>query len=83
MGEKGLIVQIDESIFQGKRKYNRGRLRLGDCKPVDNEDTDGRLGQVVLPILPRIILTKKIITIVLIEIMAAEFKDLGCQACAV
>lgn len=41
MGGKGLIVQIDESIFQGKRKYNRGRLRLGDCKPVDNEDTDG------------------------------------------
>ncbi|XP_050065799.1 uncharacterized protein LOC126554818 [Aphis gossypii] len=42
MGGKGLIVQIDESIFQGKRKYNRGRLRLGDCKPVDNEDTDGK-----------------------------------------
>ncbi|XP_022167969.1 uncharacterized protein LOC111032077 [Myzus persicae] len=41
MGGKELIVQIDESIFQGKRKYNcRGRLRLGDCKPVDNEDAD-------------------------------------------
>jgi len=41
MGGKRFIVQIDESIFQGKRKYNRGRLRLGDCKPVDSKDTDG------------------------------------------
>jgi len=25
----------DESLFQGKRKYNNSRLRLGDCKPTD------------------------------------------------
>lgn len=35
MGGKGYIVQIDESLFQGKRKYNRGRLRLGDHRPND------------------------------------------------
>ena len=30
MGGRGKIVQIDESLFQGKHKYNRGRLRNGD-----------------------------------------------------
>lgn len=60
---KGLIVQLDESIFQGKCKY-RGRLCLEDCKPVDKKDTDD------LPILPRIILTKIIKTTILIEITA-------------
>jgi len=29
----GQIVQFDESLFQGKRKYNRGRLRNGDIIP--------------------------------------------------
>ncbi|XP_022165341.1 uncharacterized protein LOC111030240 [Myzus persicae] len=33
---KGYIVQIDGSLFQGKRKYNRGRIRLGDHRPNDN-----------------------------------------------
>jgi len=39
MGGKGYIVQIDESLFQGKRKYNRGRLRLGDHRPNDNTNS--------------------------------------------
>jgi hypothetical protein len=30
MGGIGKIVQIDESLFRGKRKYNRGRLLLGN-----------------------------------------------------
>ncbi|CAF1523969.1 unnamed protein product, partial [Rotaria sordida] len=30
MGGIGEVVQIDESIFRGKRKYHRGRLLLGD-----------------------------------------------------
>jgi len=33
---KRYIVQIDESLFQGKRKFNRGRLWLGDHRPNDN-----------------------------------------------
>ncbi|VVC36024.1 Hypothetical protein CINCED_3A020675 [Cinara cedri] len=35
-----LVVQIDESLFQDKRKYNRGRLRLGDRKPEEKSGED-------------------------------------------
>ena len=31
-------VQIDESYFSGRRKYNRGRLLHGDCAKVSNQD---------------------------------------------
>ncbi|KAE9539538.1 hypothetical protein AGLY_004790 [Aphis glycines] len=44
MGDPGKIVQIDNSLFQSKRKYNRGRLRNGDIIPNVNDnlssDTD-------------------------------------------
>jgi len=36
----GYIVQIDESLFQGKRKYNRGRLQRGDYDSQPHEDSD-------------------------------------------
>ena len=32
MGGKGYRVQIDESLFRGRRKYNRGRFKTGDQK---------------------------------------------------
>ena len=32
MGGIGEIVQIDESLFRGKRKYHRGRLLLGNSR---------------------------------------------------
>jgi len=41
-------VEIDESLFQGKRKYNRGRLLYSDQRtgneeneePINNDDTE-------------------------------------------
>lgn len=44
MGGVGLVVQIDESLFQGKRKYNRGRLLASDRRrhetvPVSDSDS--------------------------------------------
>jgi len=39
MGGKDYIIQIDESLFHGKRKYNKGRVLKGDKKP-KNEQGD-------------------------------------------
>ena len=36
MGGEGNIVQIDESLFRGKRKSNRGRVKAGDKKEPEN-----------------------------------------------
>ena len=33
MGGANFNIQIDESLFRGRRKYNRGRLKPGDIKP--------------------------------------------------
>jgi len=33
------VVQIDESLFQGKRKYNRGRYQTEDKKPSESDDS--------------------------------------------
>ncbi len=37
MGGLGCIVQADESLIRGRRKYNRGRLLIGDV--IDNKLT--------------------------------------------
>lgn len=48
MGGPGLVVQIDGYLFQGKSKYNRGRLHFGDRKSEeksdDNEDSSDEDG---------------------------------------
>lgn len=33
-------MQIDESLFLGKRKYNRGKLCFGNCKPEEKSNKD-------------------------------------------
>jgi len=40
LDEKDVIVKIDESLFKGKRKYNRGRLRCGDIRPNEVTEND-------------------------------------------
>jgi hypothetical protein len=35
-------VQIDESLFRGKRKYHRGRLLLGDLDIENASDSEAR-----------------------------------------
>lgn len=37
MGGPGFELQIDESLFQGKRKYHRGRLLMGDKKTQESD----------------------------------------------
>lgn len=36
MGGHGCTVQIDESLFQGKRKYDYDRLKCGYHQPLRN-----------------------------------------------
>ncbi|XP_040065542.1 uncharacterized protein LOC120839344 [Ixodes scapularis] len=38
LGGVGQVVQVDESLFRGKRKYNRGRLLAGDNVPGCSSD---------------------------------------------
>ena len=33
MGGKGYVVQIDESLFRGRRKYKVGKFKTGDIRP--------------------------------------------------
>jgi hypothetical protein len=40
MGDTNTIVQLDESLMRGKRKYNRGRL-LGADIATENVDVNG------------------------------------------
>ena len=34
MGGKVYRIQMDESLFRGRRKYNRGRYKIGDINPI-------------------------------------------------
>ena len=33
-GGKGYRIRIGESLFRARRKYNRGRYKTGDIKPI-------------------------------------------------
>ncbi|XP_065303829.1 uncharacterized protein [Dermacentor albipictus] len=41
LGGPGRIVQIDECLLRGKRKYNRGRLMTGDNVPPSRQNYGG------------------------------------------
>ncbi|XP_022171083.1 uncharacterized protein LOC111034262 [Myzus persicae] len=38
MGGQNIVVQMDESLLRGRRKYNRGRLLLGDGRHEQVQD---------------------------------------------
>lgn len=40
IGGAGCIIQFDESLFQIKRKYNRGRLLYANNEPQDTDNTE-------------------------------------------
>ncbi|XP_026815344.1 uncharacterized protein LOC113555179 [Rhopalosiphum maidis] len=40
MGGSNECVQIDDSLLRGKRKYNRGRILLGDHRGANLTDDD-------------------------------------------
>ena len=42
MGGVGQVVQIDESLFRGRRKYNRGRVLQGDGVPGRRPNNHGQ-----------------------------------------
>jgi hypothetical protein len=39
MGGQGKVIQVDESLMRGKRKYNRGRL-LSAYLPAERDNED-------------------------------------------
>ena len=47
MGGIGEVVQIDESLFRGKRKYHRGRLLLGNRDNNNNNNNNNDINGLV------------------------------------
>jgi len=71
---------MDEPLCQGKRKYNKHRLRLGVHRPNDNKNSysDSSSRSHIL----KTILTKKFkILKTKTEITEIMFKALGCLVC--
>lgn len=40
MDGPGYTIQIDESLFSGRRKFSRGRLLIGDKKPIKKAEIE-------------------------------------------